>query len=295
MLNQNPNSQLTPDRETESGTKRKPAIRTMKTDLAELAQKPDVSVTKTVSEELMAHPSRVTFKPPRARLPRWIIMGAVLVLLAAGTALYFYLSGREPKGTVEPLKTPAPLFGVERTSTLTVRIQERLGFLRRLEQEVKDQKRTGTITGIFLKVIDGPQERFASLRDFAELMGFNAPSGLFQQFGSELMLFVYQGASRNHFGAAAQAKDAGRAFREMLLWEKTLPGDFFALLFDDSANTIGSSFEDKTYRNIDYRFAKLSPEKDLGVGYAVFPARKIAIITTGQEAMERIIDRLFGR
>lgn len=291
MEGQNP--QLTPEKEGGGETERKPAIRTMKTDLAEMAKSPGVSVAEAISRELKEHPSEVKFGP-RPGKKSWLVIGGVLLLILGGTAAYFFISGRSSQEATPAPQPPAPLFGVERSTVVTVRIQERLGFLRQTEAEVKDLKRAGTITGILLKVLDGPQERFASMRDFTELMGFNAPSGFSQQFeSSDLMLFIYQGAERNHFGLAARAKDADRAFREMLLWEKTLPGDFLPFLFDETANVIGASFEDKTYRNIDYRFAKLSPAKDLGVGYTVFPARKVLVITTGQESIERVIDRLF--
>lgn len=296
MRDQPINLQSIPAPHGDKDPKRKPAIRTMKTDLAEFRGSGRVSVAQVISEELKTHPPRVVFQfqQPRSKKPVLLFGMLALMLTIAGVATYIYISSRPPTKPAESPKPPPFIFGTERSLTIVVKIQERLGFLKQLEAELKDLKRTGTITGIVLKIIDGPRQSFASLDDLMKLMDFKPPVGFIQQVESnELMLFVYQGTERNNFGVAARVKDPNRAFREMFLWEKSLLEDFFPFLFDGTISTIGVEFQDKAYHNIDYRFAKLSPEKDLGVGYTVFPARKTLIITTSQEAIERVIDRLF--
>jgi hypothetical protein len=67
------------------------------------------------------------------------------------------------------------------------------------------------------------------------------------------------------------------------------------MFFDERTDTIVAPFEDRTYRNIDWRYLKLSQAKDLGIGYGVFPASNVLIFTTGKEGAETTINRLFAQ
>ena len=67
----------------------------------------------------------------------------------------------------------------------------------------------------------------------------------------------------------------------------------FTLFFGDEIKPLTSNFEDRTYRNIDWRYIKLSQEKDVGFGYTVFSAGNILVVTTSKAAMEEAINRLF--
>ncbi len=79
----------------------------------------------------------------------------------------------------------------------------------------------------------------------------------------------------------------------MLSWEPGLLRTFTPFFFDEKVNSVIAPFEDRTYRNIDWRYLKLSQDKDLGIAHAVFPAGNILIITMSKEAMETTINRLF--
>ena len=82
---------------------------------------------------------------------------------------------------------------------------------------------------------------------------------------------------------------------DFISWENSLLSDLQPLFFDQKPDVVIAPFEDRTYRNTDWRFLKLSSEKDIGIGYTIFPAGNILILTTGKEAMETTINRLFEK
>jgi len=267
----------------------------MKSDLEQLSRSSKVSVIQMASEELKTHPPEIKLKQKSAKKTLLIIGGLLLFLTLTGLALYTFILN--PKTVEQPSapKPPALPFGVEREATITVRLEEKLGFLKQLKEFAKEPGRRGTITGIRLKVWDGPQERFASLRDFADLMAFNSPASLRGRFESNFVLFFYHGTDQNYFGFAAKASDENMIFREMILWEPMLVQDLYPFFFKEATGSPITEFEDRSYRNIDWRWAKISENEDLGIAYTIFPQNKLLVVTTGQEAMERVIDRLFTR
>ena len=131
------------------------------------------------------------------------------------------------------------------------------------------------------------------------------------------MPFLYHGGGETHLGIAVKTRDTARTFRDLLLWESSLAVDLLPLFNGLNVKPTDALFEDRTYRNIDWRFLRLStietpsvesgttttssdlplaelgPKKDIGLGHAVFPARNIAVVTTSKEAMETVIGRLF--
>ncbi len=53
------------------------------------------------------------------------------------------------------------------------------------------------------------------------------------------------------------------------------------------------AFSGAVYRNIPYRFRKLEPDQDRGLGYFAFPAENLIVIAASEETIKRTIDRMF--
>ena len=289
-----------------------PALRTMKSDLEELTKstvrppalttasenleaktKTQGGTTLTVSAVARPKPSRAAKK-----VAIFISAGTFLILLLA-VGLYFY--SREETVQVPQVTTPPPppqqapvFFATEASITLTLTPQDRQGFLRALEKESSDAGRPGTVKRLTVKLLDGPQERLLTLADFLEILESQPPPQLLENMDPYVSLFVFYGGGGGRIGLVAKTRDGNRALRDLYLWENTLWSSFQSLFFGKEQDIKTDEFKDRIYKNIDWRFLGVSSQEDLGIGYTVFPARGVLIITTGREAMETIISRLLN-
>lgn len=282
---------------------RKPAIRTMKSDAEELLKSGKQSLVQIIARS--PEPLPLTLRSPK-RIGRGAILtfAAVILLAGVGAALIFS-GGRTAPGDVatqeqtpgagQRLVPPPAYFATETSRTITVKKQDRAEFLRLMQDAWREQEREGTIKRLAIRVQDGPQERFITPEDFFGLWRITPPAALTRRLDPNLMVFIYHGESGNRLGLAVRTREPERTFADMLSWESSTLATLTPLFFDERPELIVAPFEDRTWRNIDWRYLKLSAEKDLGIGYAVFPAGNVFLLTTGKEAMETAINRLFAQ
>ena len=274
---------------------RKINIRTMKSDMEELLKTTKPSLIQILSEEAKKETARL----PRLNLAPYknlFAVGAVSLFLAlAGLASYWFFPFRAEPAPETPRKIIAapPLFAVESARTIETGGLDRVRFLTLINDSFRERERPGTVKRIIIKVTDGAQERFATVKDFFSFYKISPPQNILAELNSEPMFFFYYGDGGTRFGMAARAKSGDRIFRDALFWEEKMALDLRPLLFSEETPQQNFIFEDKTYRNIDWRFLKLFPERDLGIAYTAFPARNVFVLTTGKESMEVVISRLF--
>lgn len=272
-------------------------IRTMKLDTARLTTK---KVESPVEQSIV--PAK-----PRSNIERGLYIGigvALIVAITIAAALFISPQGKKiPKKpnvnvVVEPpSKEPAPpllLFAVETSKVITVSNQDRTRFISLVEDLMKEPEREGTIKRLAVKIQEGTKERFMHVADLFNLYLVPSPERLIEQLEGDPMLFIYYGKEGPRIGFAVETRDENRALREFISREPQLLSDFRPIFHLEKPETEGGSFEDRTYRNIDWRYLKLSPEKDLGIAYGAFPAKNLFILTTSKVAIETVIDRLFG-
>ena len=280
--------------------KRKPAIRTMRSDAEELFKTAKPSLIQMIGREPPA-PAPPPHHPRKTRYAAAAI--GLLVLAATLGAGFLYLernSSSAPKnqartspGVVQRVTAPPPYFATETSRTITVKKQDRSQFLQLIEDSWKEKEREGTVKRIIINLQDGPQERNATLRDFFELWRITPPAAMTERLDPDLMVFIYYGQAGARMGFAVRTREPERTFADMLTWEPSLLSGITQFFFDERPETVIAPFEDRTWRNIDWRYLKLSQERDLGTGYTVFPVGNILIFTTSKDAMETIINRLF--
>lgn len=279
--------------------KPKIAIRTMRTDADELIRTTKPSLIQTLARE-----QRPLSGAPIAkkRSPLGVVALLAVVVLTAGGGVWFFWrnisfapSPAKNQTSTNLARTPPPLayFATETSRTISVKKTDRAEFLRLMNDAWHEQERAGTVKRIVIKVQDGPNERFATLTDFFDLWRVAPPQELIDLADQNLMVFIYSEASGNRLGFAVRARDTERMFAAMLRWEPSLLAQITPLFFDERTDTIVAPFEDRTYRNIDWRYLKLSQDKDAGIGYGTFAATNLFIFTTGKESMETAINRLF--
>lgn len=284
-----------------AGAAPKIAIRTMKTDAEEFLKttKPSlaamIGTTPQPTLRGVVYPSQ----PPKKFPIRAIaVILCLIILIGAGVLVSLRLisfpstSPQKSPGIIR-ISVPPPYFATETSRTITIKRSDRQEFFRLMNDAWHEKERQGTVKRIVIKVQDGPNERFATLQDFFDLWRIAPPQELLDQADSNLMVFLYYEASGNRLGLAARARDSERMFAAMFRWEPSLLAQITPLFFDERTETIVAPFEDRTYRNIDWRYLKLSQAKDLGIGYGIFSVGNIFFLTTSKEGAETAINRLF--
>lgn len=274
-----------------------PSIRTMKSDMDQLFAKGKPAVAQ-MAGRAGEHVPVVRKQAQRAGI--YLVAGLILILfLLFGGAAYMLrgywwkLAFGPQTPTSQATEPPAPFFTTESSRTVTVRGDNRTQFLLLMEDALAEVEREKSMKRIVIKVEDASGEKFADLEDVFSLYRIESPGLLLDRIGDPLMTFVFYGEDGSRLGFAAGVHDQDRAFRDLLFWEQTMVNDLAPIFGTKALTPLTSAFEDRTYRNIDWRFIKLSREKDLGIGYTIFPAGRVFILATSKTMMERVIDRMF--
>ena len=275
---------------SQSAVSRRPGIRTMKSDAQEYFKTSKPSLLDLVGKQTEVRPS--DFEPKKKLNVFPIVLGA-LILIGAGTLAYFFLLPARHAEEVKKLVPPTPFFATESSRTITVGVNNREQFLRLMTDSFIESERFGTIKRILIKLQEDSRERFALFSDFKDLYRMAPPPALLSRLDPPFMTFLYSSKEGSRFGLAVRIQDPDRVFFDMLSWESSIVLDMRPLFFGESPEGPLTAFEDRTYRNIDWRYQKLSSTKDLGLGYAIFPAKNLLVIAISKETMETIINRLF--
>ena len=272
-----------------------PAIRTMKSDVQRLFKTAPPSVAQMIGK---IGPANTATKRQTKIIGIYLWLGIMLVLLLAvgGTAYYFraLLFPPAPATEIKKAVPPAPFFATESSRTITIAQTDRQQFLKLMQDAMKELEREGTLTRILVKFIDTPGERFVQINDFLGFYHITPPEYFVKRIESPLMTYVLTSNEGTRLGLAMRTTDTHRTLRDMLDWEPKMMEDFRPLFFDKQIVPVTSVFEDRSYRNIDWRYLKLSADADIGIAYTVFPAGNVLVITTSKGLMETVINRLFG-
>ena len=277
----------------------KPAIRTMKTDVEELLQKKRSSFTQIAGQEIAAHPNSPAPAPKpsiKTRLTQWGIRGlfGLFILLALAGIISLFISP-VPRQTAKPEKIKL-FFAAEKERDAVISSADKKSLARVLQSINSENARAGTITRLAITLEDGPSSRPPTLTDFFALLDIipNSPTFL-ERIEGPIMPFFFHNGNGNRFGLATRTRDPARTLRDLILWEPTLANDLRPLFLNEHLQFPAQiAFEDKIFRNIDWRWLPLSQNTDLGLAYAVFSANQLMILTTNQSGMEAVLTRLLG-
>ncbi len=290
--------QQTPPDQEEPKTLPKVGIRTMKADVEELFRTTKPSLLQMIGRGPDVPIMRTRHAESSGNKIVLVAAGIILLLLAIGAVGFFYVYFF-PSSVVSPahppsLTLPPTFFKVEKTQIIIGSLKNRTALIQLIEDAVKSKEPEGFVKYIPIKLEEGILEHFATIDDFFSLWRMNPPHELLLVLEKPVMPYIYYSQDGPRFGFAVKVKDFDRAFRSLLTWESSLLTNFTPLFINEEPSVTVAPFENRTYRNIDWRFLKLSQTKDLGIGYALFPAGNIIFFVTGQEATETIISRLYA-
>lgn len=129
-------------------------------------------------------------------------------------------------------------------------------------------------------------------RQFFDALGVNPPSELLPAVDPLPQWFLYHQTSGPRFGMAFTVQNELSARRVLDLWEPTLERDASVLLMGAVATSTATPWQSFTFRNIEYRWRALDPERDIGIGTLYFAAKNRIIIATSEASLRAVITRL---
>ncbi|MFY9462387.1 MAG: hypothetical protein WAP51_04260 [Candidatus Sungiibacteriota bacterium] len=278
------------------GQKPEPKIRTMKSDVAEFMKETKPSLIQILTKQVEYQPTTVSEE--KAPFPIRTILISIAGLAVIGTAGWFgysYFTSQQPETPVTPGVTEetipnSPIF-VEKTQTATslrnaLQLQQIIfGAALNLERQQSLKRLV-----INIKANDG-STHLLTVKDFFDVLNIAPPRQIPDSLADTLFLYVYYGASGPRAVFAAPSRNTGRTFAGMLGWENSMQRDLDIMFLGETVNQIIAPFLDKTFKNIDYRILAVKPGTELG--YFIFSAKNLLVISTSDEALQVVISRLF--
>ncbi|MDP3771751.1 MAG: hypothetical protein Q8Q94_00025 [bacterium] len=308
-----PPSEASPaERVSSTAREPKPAMRTMRSDMEGMfyANKPPalIQFMHQGREDTPLQTNGLLLNQHKTRKRSFLIPLIVILTLGAGVVVGFFFFPQlaakipglrhvvSPNAPIprQPAVIPMPFFATEGTEELAAPAGDRVILLELLDNLAKKSGRQGTIKRVLIKLTDERGEYYASLADLFDVERITPPPRFLDNTEGPLMTFFAATAEGERFGLVVRVTDSDRALQDLRVWETALGTNFQPLMFSSELTATTTSFTSGTYRNIDWRFLKRSVDQDLGVGYALFPARNYIILITSMRALETVIDRLFN-
>lgn len=272
---------------TEPEPRRSPAIRTMKSDISEFLKTAKPSLPSILARQAQWEEYRT---PKRRRAWPWTILLAFALAAVVGILLLLLGSGPEERSSM-PLATPPPLLFFESASETTIPAR-RGSLLTALLAPPRQPQRT--FHRIVLRIEDDDGPAFPpALGELVAIAGGKVPSGLAESAAGPPQLFRYQSSAGSDLGFVMEVKNPARALSALISAEPSLARDLELLLLPDVQAASVAPYVDLTYRNINIRYLRLSPDRDRGIGYLLFPSRNLIVMTTSEATLRAVVDRLF--
>lgn len=278
--------------------RRDPVIRTMRSDISEFLKTGQPSLVSLLARQAQMDESLREGRVPRRWLNRTSAT-VVSILLIGGIAAYYFTSVT-PTG---PLPAPPPAEGSTPAIFYDATVELAVGRTRReLIDLLRAAGQGAGTTNAFRRLAIGIRSAGGtalpiSLREFFELAGTNPPTDLTSNHERPPQFFIHlqapnPRAAGSRFGILIFPRNPARVIAALHAAEASLQRDLEPLFLGTPAPFSLAPFEDRTWRNIGYRYLALE-ENAQGIGYLHFPAKRIIVIATSEETIRRTIDRIF--
>lgn len=275
-------------------SKKEPAIRTMKSDMAEYLKKVKPSLVSLLTKQSQADARRGVFSSEK-KLPAktLLILLAVAAILGGAFIAYLYLRLKTPPPPSGEPQLPASSIFFESSDEVTINDDQR-SLADALAQIGEKQQSTGTFRRIIIRVKTGVETApIIEAPKFFQVLSGKTPHSLAPALGGPPQFFIYRQNSGPRFGIILETTNPQAALAAFKLWEPAMQSDFSPIFLGHPPPSSFDAYRDITYKNIDFRYLKMDPINDYGFGYLYFPARNLIIISTSEEALRLTINRLF--
>lgn len=266
----------------------------MRQDVAEFLRTQRPSLVSIIARE--AERSAAVGQPLRERRRRSILLIALTgagVIATAGIVI-LYLVTRTPGTSSElPREAAPPQAPLHFEATITRTIPKSRSALREaLAALAREPGAEGTITRWVISIREGGTTRPLGAHDVFDTMGGAEPGGFPSSLSAPIQFFSAWRPSGPRLGIIGGAANPARALAALYAGEASLLRDLEILFVGRAPGLRLDPFRDKTYRNVDFRYLELNSGEDLGIGYLVFPSKRLAVITTSEGALRQVIGRL---
>lgn len=265
-----------------------PAIRTMRSDISEFLRTTKPSLVSLLVQQAQWEEAHGSGLRPRRRmfLATLAILGGAALVAGGGIIAYQWSSSPPPTpgGFLGP---PAYIF----YESLTPISAEggRTVLLDGLSAAGRAPQAPGTLRRILVTAAGAPMAFDAFLR----LANGSEPPAFAAGLSAPPQLFIYRRGAAADAGALIEPKSPGQTLRELLAAEPSLARDLEALFIGVPPPPTLAAYEDRTYRNLDFRYRRMAQYDQRGLGYLFFPARRLIVMATSEEAIRAVVDRLF--
>ncbi|MBI2097095.1 MAG: hypothetical protein HYT40_03035 [Candidatus Sungbacteria bacterium] len=275
-----------------------PSIRTMKSDVSEFLANTKPSLIKMLStqieEERMNRPTRRNFASDYAgKIGAAIAVLVAIGVLAAGgyAAFRFFQKTPSQRGNV---LVPQPFFRTELSDTVAIP-EIRNGALEPILKERAAITDPGAVMKRLIAMTENADGtvRAISANEFLVTAGISASTVLTKTFYGPAMPLYFKSNRGVRFAVLLQTSDADRARSELLHDETNLAFKWSVIFLNQTPEIKILPYEDRIYRNINYRIIPLEPVNDLQLVYGIFPAKNYLIVAASEETFQVIVNRLF--
>ena len=261
----------------------------MRSDISEFLKTTKPSLISILARQVQEGEER---PPSPNRLWLWLSLGALAAAAAGGGFWYFRAGHGAPEPAPAARATPAPFVFFETTNDTAIAPTRQA--LRTALAASGQTGAPGSFQRIIVRIKDdtGPD----AIPDLSRLLAVaesHPPAALAESIAGPPQLFRYQAASGAEFGLMAETRNPARALQSLLTAEPSLARDFDFLFTGNPPPQAFAPYQDLIYRNISFRYLNLDPNRDRGLGYLLFPARRLIVMATSEATMRTVIDRLF--
>lgn len=273
--------------------KKEPNIRTMKSDVSEFLASTKPSLIQMLTSQVEAERAPQEEYPKTASFMKTLgLLGILLALGAGGYLGYRYFQPSEPgeAGTL----IPQPFFSVDKSVTIEYR-GPAANLAGKIAENSRLAERQGTLKRLVVLGTSGDKSKAFQLNteDFLKAAAIEMPPGISAALSNPTMPVYYWGKSGSRLALIIKTSDPERALEALLRGESGLAGQWANLFLGEMPTVRIVPFEDRVYKNINYRILPLDAERDLQIVYGIFAAKNYLIITTSEEAFKIILNRLF--
>ncbi len=276
----------------------------MRQDIAEFLKSRKPSLVSIIMEEEKRRGLTAAARAPRRYVGRLLTITAAGLVVMAGLAAFLYYRSLLP-GTsstrpeaVTPTPPAAPFY-VE--GTISLRIEKTARALRAALAEAAGRPDAlGSIKRLLILAADTEgRTQYLSAKDFFATIGVSPPESFLETPAAPIQFFVFWQSAGPRLGIIGETANPARTFQALYNREAALVSNFAVLFIEDPARPAGpitgprlEPFQDKTYRNTDFRYLALDADRDLGIGYVIFPAKNIFAVATSEGTLRQVIQRL---
>lgn len=270
----------------------------MKSDVSEFLKETKPSLIKLLSTQVEAERGKSSLVLGEERNYTGKIGATLFVLvslgvLAVGGYIAYRLLQKAPQTSVNVL-IPQALFAVDTSETVQISSTDK-GALTQKLNTLGNQFETGaTMKRLIILIEEGRNLRAINAGEFLRAANIETSPFVTTTFTTPIMPVYLKTGMSPLLALVAKTNDPDRVREEFLKNEHNLAFDWSAIFLNEKPPiSITIPYKDKIYRNITYRSLVLDTLNGKGIFYAVYPAKSYFIITTTEEALKTIINRMY--